>query len=664
MRSAVLLQRSDLLLSFFEEIVMATNRRVTPIVHKTTLELVVGSAFLVAGIGLATIADYDLQASGALIRLGLYLSGLCFVASSGFLTAYLVASSRLRGPRSTKQVVQRRTSRKVPKAVAALRDFCLEIWAKIQRVAWRDDWLPVAIATILSAAALYALWRGWKLSPVEPGLVFDEISGIAMLVTAFPLLVLERNYAGIPEGVFPEAAQLARLTRVPLLGLVGLALAAGLRWLGLGYAETCEHVIAVITGLVALEIVVRGLVYIFVPLPPQSKRISHVDSAVAGLIRARLPNLKALNASVRREFGIDLARSWALGFIRRALMSLLLGSILFVWLLTGVSVLGFDQRAVYQSFGRPVAVLHSGIHLHLPWPFGVLRPVDYGTVREIPIVFSTSGTRTDTAMSKEPIDDSIEAEPSPAADRLWDDSTEQEGSYLVASLSSGRQSFEVADIDISVAYRIGLSDEAAEQNVYNTVSPAETIQALSGGILARYFARSTIADVLGQNRQSFANRFQKDLQTQLNALSSGVEVMAVIVEGVHPPPQAASSYQGVQAATIQSATQVSLARAEEEREMKMAAVVSQSTINDAQAAAGERIGQAKTALIQFDGDQKAYAAGGPSFLFERRLDRLYKGLIDKSLFIIDHRITPAAAPTLDMRYSGQRSGSNQIPSDD
>jgi regulator of protease activity HflC (stomatin/prohibitin superfamily) len=660
----MLLQRSDLSLSFSGEIVMATNRRVTPIVHNTTLELVVGSIFLVAGIGLATIADYDLQANGALIRLGLYLSGLCFVASSGFLTAYLVTTSRLRGPRNTKQISQRASSRKLPKPVAALRDFWLKIWAKILSVAWRDDWLPITIATLLSAAALYVVWRGWNLASAEPSAVFDEISGIAMLIAAFPLLVLERNYAGIPKAIFPEAAQLARLVRVPLLGLLGLALAAGLRWLGLGYAQTCERAIAAITGLVALEILVRSLVYIFVPLPALAKRVSHVDSVVAGLIRARLPNLKALNASVRREFGIDLARSWALGFIRRAMMPLLLGSILFVWLLTGVSVLGFDQRAVYQSFGRPVAVLHSGIHLHLPWPFGVVRPVDYGMVRQIPIIFTTNGMRNETAISKEPSDASIEAEPSPAADRLWDDSTEQEGSYLVASTSSGRQSFEVADIDISVAYRIGLTDKAAEQNVYNTVSPAETIQALSGGILARYFARSTIADVLGQNRQSFANQFQRELQTQLNALSSGVEVMAVIVEGVHPPPQAASSYQGVQAATIQSATQVSLARAEEEREMKMAEVVSQSTINDAQAAAGERIGQAKSALIQFDGDQKAYAAGGPSFLFERRLDRLYKGLADKSLFIIDHRITPAAAPTLDMRSSSQRSGGNLTPSDD
>jgi hypothetical protein len=56
------------------------------------------------------------------------------------------------------------------------------------------------------------------------------------------------------------------------------------------------------------------------------------------------------------------------------------------WAATGVAAVDVDQRAVYERFGSPVAVLHPGLHLVLPWPFSHLRRVDLGTVREVGLV--------------------------------------------------------------------------------------------------------------------------------------------------------------------------------------------------------------------------------------------------------------------------------------
>jgi regulator of protease activity HflC (stomatin/prohibitin superfamily) len=350
---------------------------------------------------------------------------------------------------------------------------------------------------------------------------------------------------------------------------------------------------------------------------------------------------------VRRQFGIDLARSWALGFIRRAMAPLLLGMVLFSWMLTGVTALGLNERAVYEAFGTPRAVLHPGLHVHLPWPFGVLRPVEYGAVREIPIKFTADGSAPQE-MRQDAIAD-IEGAPPPSADRLWDSTHEEEGSYLVANDANGRQSFEAVDIDLSVVYRIGLSDDDALQAAYHIDAPEAAVQAVSGQILARYFARYTIGDILGQNREAFIRNFQNTLQSRLTALSSGIDIMAVVVEGIHPPPKAAISYQGVQAAAIESEIKVSTARAESAREMKMAL---------------ERVSQAKTDFTLFDGDRKSYAAGGPSFLFERRLDRLDQGLADKPVIVVDHRIAAGAMPTFDMRQPRATAGSNLTPSDD
>ena len=142
----------------------------------------------------------------------------------------------------------------------------------------------------------------------------------------------------------------------------------------------------------------------------------------------------------------------------------------------------------------------------------------------------------------------------------------------------------------------------------------------------------------------FIRSFQKELQARLAALSSGIQIMGIVVEGIHPPPQAAESYQGVQAATIRSVIRSLDRHRQIEREMKMAQVVANATRNDATAAAAERISQAKTDFTLFDGDRQAYAAGGPSFLFEQRLRRVDQGLANQPLIIMDHRIPGAATP--------------------
>ena len=511
---------------------------------------------------------------------------------------------------------------------------------------WAGGWLAVATCLVLGLVALFALHKAWLMAAPPPGPLFDELTAGVLTAASFPLLVLERRYAAMPERALPEAPLLERICRMPLLGFVGLGLSAGLRWLGLPPSSSGSNMsVIIVTGLVAIELVLRSLVYLFVPLAPLGTRRSHADSFIAGLIRPRIPDLTALSASVRRQFGIDLARSWALGFIRRALVPLALGMALLAWLLTGVTALGLNERAVYEAFGQPQAVLHSGLHVHWPWPFGILRPVEYGMVREIPVQFT--GDDAPPAVTAAATSD-IEGEAAPAIDRLWDSSHSGEGGYLVASAAEGRQSFEAVDIDLSIVWRIGLSDSAAEQAVYGIAEPGALIRSSASQMLARYFARSTIDEILGQNRERFIRDFQRQLQARMVALNTGIDIMAIVVEGIHPPPKAAIAYQGVQAAAIESVVKVATAGAESAREMKMAGLVSTSTRNDAISAAEERIDAAKRDFTLFDGDRQAAQAGGAAFLFERRLDRLDKGLLDKPLIIVDHRIQRAEGPTVNL----------------
>ncbi|MGH8209077.1 MAG: hypothetical protein ACREU6_05660, partial [Steroidobacteraceae bacterium] len=86
-------------------------------------------------------------------------------------------------------------------------------------------------------------------------------------------------------------------------------------------------------------------------------------------------------------------------------------------------------------------------------------------------------------------------------------------------------------------------------------------------------------------------------------------------------------------------------------------------LNEAQAAAAERLDLAKTELALFDRDRQAYTAGGRAFLFERRLQHFDKALAGVPFTLVDHRIDRTDAPLLDLRQSSSVSATLAPPED-
>ena len=595
---------------------------------------------------------YESIVPSSLNRLVLELAAVLLIVAAGFLSARMTAWARARGPVARKQFVRKDARPLSPMLESARRNHD-RLYSAIANIDWWGDWLPLIVVAGFASGALWTLTQSWKLlGTPAPSAILDEWVCGLLVAAAFPVLVLERHFAG--QGRAPDAPALSKLLRLMLLDLLGLGVVFLLLWLDLSLAAYVERAVILVTGLVAAELLLRVATYLFMPLPALELRRSHADSLAAGLIRLQPPSLSAMSASVSQRFGIDLGRSWALGYIRRATFPALLSLGICAWLLTGVTALDLNQRAIYEAFGRPQAVFHSGLHVHLPWPFGILRPLEYGAVREIPIVFASEDGTTAEAVAA-PGQGSIEGEPPASDDRLWDASHPSEASYLVASNRNGRENFEIVNIDLRILYRVGLSDAAAYQSMYAIDAPEALIRAAAGRMLARYFARYTIPDVLGQNREAFIRGFQGELQSRLDQLSSGVDILGVVVEAIHPPPATASAYQGVQAAAIRSLTAIATASGDATRAITQAKADGDRMRADATASAAEMVDQAKTDTIIFLSDVEANRRDGVAFLFERRLGSVNAALLSSTpVTIIDHRIPANAMPTLDLRPASAR----------
>ncbi len=584
-------------------------------------------------VAIVAVGAGGLQGAAAAMRLGIAASFLVLAAGLG--CAALLARARALALRAEELGADA-----APDAGARL----------LRRAARRGGWQQAALAGVAGALGMLAATiagtgraGGVDDTTLTPGVA--AALAVASLIGAFALLVVERHLAATdPEGA-PEAPGLAMLSRLPVAVLLLDGVGGLLLYGGLGTGAYAALLAAALCVLVSAEITVRALATLFVPFPPLSEARSVARSMLAGALVLRRP--RPVAATVRDWFGIDLSRSWAIAFVRAAAAPVLAVLVLFGWALSGVEALRVDQRAIYERLGRPVAVFGPGLHAFLPWPLGRLRRMELGVLHDVPITFNLADA-AGPALAALP---DAEALPGPSEDRLWDETHPSEAAYLVASLSRGRQSFESVNIDLRVVYRVGLGDASALAAAYAARDPQKQVQARTSRLLAHYFARHTLAGVLGADRASFSRDIGAALQAELDAVPAGLQVMAVVVEAIHPPPGAAAAYHAVQTAAIGGHTAIAEGTGYAVSRESDARRQAGTDADSAAALAHEVVADADARSTGFAADRAADAAGPVPFLLERRLDRLVAGLAHHRLLVVDHRLggPGAIAPFIDLR---------------
>ena len=494
--------------------------------------------------------------------------------------------------------------------------------------------LPIGLIAMLLIARL--LWP----SPAAPAPVSGAPNLVAAAIVglAFASLIAERMMNAFPAGQMPEAPGLRRLLLLSTLTLGVAAVAEVGRGAGLGWVAWIDRGLIVLTIIIGGELALRALARLFLPSPTADTAKAATDSIAAALITG---GPRAPAALIRTHLGLDFARSWALAYIRAAAFPAIAGTVLLCWMLSGVKLLDGDQRGVYERLGAPVRIVGPGLHILMPWPLGRLRPVEYGTIHSIAI-----GADQATEASEQIGADDM---PQSGMNRLWDTSHPTEAEYLVGSQTEGLQGFQVVDAEIRVLYRTGLTDAAAWQSVYGSSDQVAVVKQQASQIATRYFSSHTLDEVMGGQRESLEESLRAQLAQAVAADHAGIDIVAVLVEAVHPPAGAAAAYHAVQAAEINADASVANATGHALRTAGEAQAAAQQLTDSAQAGAIEKVQAATGDAYQFDADRKAYHASPPAFLLERRDADLTQALKGQRLIVVDSRLTSAQMPLIDMR---------------
>ncbi|MFI3047904.1 protease modulator HflK [Pseudomonas coronafaciens] len=495
-------------------------------------------------------------------------------------------------------------------------------WAVLALIVIRTFWNLVLLGTDLSATS--------------------SLAGSVMLLLAFGLLVIERQLSSEPDGQSPEAGPLAQLVRMTIAVML-----IGALCLFFSSADRVWPVrLAVLIGLlpmgVALEFLLRAGLSVFSPRNPRVEPRLLASSFIADLLRWPPRPLMALQHELHNRFGIDLRQIWAFTYMRRAFMPVLAVVAALGWALSGVHEIPMQGRGIYERFGKPVEVFGPGLHAGLPWPFGRVLAVENGVIHEL----ATSVSAADAA---EQILDPAEGPPPNSANRLWDASHINEKSQVIASSAGDKQSFQIVNMDVRFVYRIGLTDSAAMASTYNSADIPALIRSTASRVLVHDFASRTLDELLGEQRSGLADDIGKAVQADLKRLDSGVELLATVVEAIHPPAGAANAYHAVQAAQIGAQALIARERGAASDKANQAQLNASVARDQATGAAREVMATAQGADLRFSAERQAYAKAGQAFLLEQYLAQLTEGLGNAKLLILDHRLGGDNAPTIDLR---------------
>jgi regulator of protease activity HflC (stomatin/prohibitin superfamily) len=499
---------------------------------------------------------------------------------------------------------------------------------------WLGGWALLVVLIIDQA---------WNLALPAAAMGLSATVGAALaLLLAFGLLVLERQLAQESPAQWPEAGSLAQLTRVAIISLVLGALCLLFAGDNAIWPVRVAVLIGILPGLVAIELLLRAVLSIFSPRRELLEPTLLARSFVADMLRWPPQPLLALQHELRNRFGIDLRQIWAFSYMRRAFLPVLALVAAVGWLLTGIHEIPLQGRGIYERFGKPVQVFGPGLHSGLPWPLGRVLIVENGVVHEL----ATSVGENAIPLQADPAEG-----PAPVtANRLWDASHVNDKSQVIASSRGDQQSFQIVNMDVRFVYRIGLSDQAALAATYNSADVPTLIRSTASRILVHDFASRTLDGLLGQDRVGLGEEIGRAVQSDLEKLNSGVEILATVVEAIHPPAGAANAYHGVQAAQIGAQALISRERGAAADASNQAQLQASLARDQASANARETRATAQAADLRFGAEQKAYASAGQAFVLEQYLGELSQGLSKAKLLILDHRLGGSSnAPTIDLR---------------
>jgi regulator of protease activity HflC (stomatin/prohibitin superfamily) len=317
------------------------------------------------------------------------------------------------------------------------------------------------------------------------------------------------------------------------------------------------HVVwPVVMVVLGVEVVLSFLFGMYSPRKAGEFPRPALDSKILSFVAAPDRIAASIGDALNYQFGFDVTGNWFYQLLTRSVASLILVGVLVVWLLSCVGIVEPNEQGLRIRMGKKIGeTLMPGPVVKLPWPFETIQTYKTTIVRRLDL----GGKEPDMKGNKAILwtnDHGVAEEyfmVRPAA--------EDAGAVEPDADATTPKDVYLAVVELPLYYVI--EDYAKFDALGTPEQVEETLRAIGQREAMSLLATMQIDDVLGTGRESIAARLKKRLSDEfakLGGQGSGVSVVYVGVEGVHPPREAAPAFEDVVKASHMRAGQIQSAQ--------------------------------------------------------------------------------------------------------
>lgn len=297
---------------------------------------------------------------------------------------------------------------------------------------------------------------------------------------------------------------------------------------------------------------------------------------------------------LEKNTGITMRSLWSIRYIKHIVPYGLLFGALLLWGFSGLTVVEAHQEGAVYRFGRlEEKTLSPGIHLTLPRPFDRVDIRNTQSVSEVTVGY-VSGED---------------------ADNLW---TAGHGDEEYKLLLGGGK--ELVSVNLRIEYHI----EDLRQYLTGNANPEALLSAMAYEMITDRTINTDLNTLLSVDRAAFAENFREELSQHAVEKGTGLHVVSVVLESIHPPVEVAEVYQKTINAEIECDKMILEAEAAAGQTVAWAWTLYDTKVNTARADGYTAEADARSSVAEFMAAVAADEAYSDAYRYYKYLDALKK----------------------------------------
>jgi Cu+-exporting ATPase len=279
-------------------------------------------------------------------------------------------------------------------------------------------------------------------------------------------------------------------------------------------AAATHQVAALLVVLNSLRLLVYGRV-------SSSRWVNRAKTLVRATIETAREYASAVDLSQVRNWIVE----HRLPLTRRVMAALLL-----LYLLSGIYLIGPDEVGLVRRFGRKILPLQGpGIHYRLPWPIEQVTKLKPNQIQVAEIGFRT-------------VEQATQPEPAAYEWNIQHRTGRYEKKQEEALMLTGDEN--LIEVNAVVQYTVGSPDDY----LFSTTSSANLVHVASESALRSLVGSTSLDQILTTGRQELERQAKELIQSSLDLYRSGLRVLVVQLQEVHPSVAVVDAFRNVSAA--------------------------------------------------------------------------------------------------------------------